>query len=188
MALLKAARPDLDPAAEGLLRRIERLERGRQGVGGPRVLSRQGTRAASSRDARCAARTTVPRATRGDRGRGGATSRRACPAIQSPSLCRRVAGRRGREDALAPQSPLRPRQDPRPDSTCPSTRSSRSGPLSSRSCWRRRRRWRRPSRGRGRSGSTTRGCGSAFPPSRPSTSARPRRPTSASRWPRRWTR
>jgi DNA polymerase-3 subunit gamma/tau len=39
IALLKAARPDLDPSTEGLLRRIERLE---QGTGGsqPRVLSR----------------------------------------------------------------------------------------------------------------------------------------------------
>ncbi len=38
IALLKAARPDLDPSTEGLLRRIERLE---QGTGGPqpRVLS-----------------------------------------------------------------------------------------------------------------------------------------------------
>ncbi len=35
IALLKAARPDLDPSTEGLLRRIERLERGAPGVGGP---------------------------------------------------------------------------------------------------------------------------------------------------------
>ncbi len=34
IALLKAARPDLDPSTEGLLRRIERLE---QGTGGPRA-------------------------------------------------------------------------------------------------------------------------------------------------------
>jgi DNA polymerase-3 subunit gamma/tau len=34
IALLKAARPDLDPSTEGLLRRIERLE---QGMGGPRA-------------------------------------------------------------------------------------------------------------------------------------------------------
>jgi DNA polymerase-3 subunit gamma/tau len=34
IALLKAARPDLDPSTEGLLRRIERLE---QGAGGPRA-------------------------------------------------------------------------------------------------------------------------------------------------------
>ncbi len=33
IALLKAARPDLDPSAEGLLRRVERLERGRAGDG-----------------------------------------------------------------------------------------------------------------------------------------------------------
>ncbi len=40
IALLKAARPDLDPGAEGLLRRIERLEkRIDSGVGGARVLS-----------------------------------------------------------------------------------------------------------------------------------------------------
>jgi DNA polymerase III subunit gamma/tau len=38
VALLKAARPDLDPSAEGLLRRVERLEKG-MGGGGPRVLS-----------------------------------------------------------------------------------------------------------------------------------------------------
>jgi DNA polymerase-3 subunit gamma/tau len=37
IALLKAARPDLDPSTEGLLRRVERLERA--SVGGPRVLS-----------------------------------------------------------------------------------------------------------------------------------------------------
>jgi DNA polymerase-3 subunit gamma/tau len=34
IALLKAARPDLDPSTEGLLRRIERLERGTGAVGG----------------------------------------------------------------------------------------------------------------------------------------------------------
>ncbi len=40
IALLKAARPDLDPSTEGLLRRIERLERQiAEGAGGPRVLS-----------------------------------------------------------------------------------------------------------------------------------------------------
>jgi DNA polymerase III subunit gamma/tau len=39
IALLKAARPDLDPSTEGLLRRIERLEQGADGAG-PRVLSR----------------------------------------------------------------------------------------------------------------------------------------------------
>ncbi|HET7486224.1 MAG TPA: DNA polymerase III subunit gamma/tau [Solirubrobacterales bacterium] len=38
IALLKAARPDLDPSTEGLLRRIERLEQG-TGAVGPRVLS-----------------------------------------------------------------------------------------------------------------------------------------------------
>jgi DNA polymerase III subunit gamma/tau len=38
IALLKAARPDLDPSTEGLLRRIEKLERG-AGAGRPRVLS-----------------------------------------------------------------------------------------------------------------------------------------------------
>jgi DNA polymerase III subunit gamma/tau len=38
IALLKAARPDLDPSTEGLLRRIERLEQGTEAVG-PRVLS-----------------------------------------------------------------------------------------------------------------------------------------------------
>ncbi len=49
IALLKAARPDLDPSTEGLLRRIERLEGQLEGsqaagpgaeAGGPRVLSR----------------------------------------------------------------------------------------------------------------------------------------------------
>jgi DNA polymerase-3 subunit gamma/tau len=39
IALLKAARPDLDPSTEGLLRRIERLEQG-TGSSQPRVLSR----------------------------------------------------------------------------------------------------------------------------------------------------
>jgi len=38
IALLKAARPDLDPSTEGLLRRIERLEQGSEGAA-PRVLS-----------------------------------------------------------------------------------------------------------------------------------------------------
>ncbi|HEY5976424.1 MAG TPA: DNA polymerase III subunit gamma/tau [Solirubrobacterales bacterium] len=38
IALLKAARPDLDPSTEGLLRRIERLESASQG-NGPRVLA-----------------------------------------------------------------------------------------------------------------------------------------------------
>src|SRR4051794_7661124 len=38
VALLKAARPDIDPSAEGLLRRVERLEKG-MGGGGPGVPS-----------------------------------------------------------------------------------------------------------------------------------------------------
>jgi DNA polymerase-3 subunit gamma/tau len=38
VALLKAARPDIDPSAEGLLRRVERLEKG-TGRGGPGVMS-----------------------------------------------------------------------------------------------------------------------------------------------------
>ena len=38
IALLKAARPDLDPSTEGLLRRIEKLEQ-RTGASAPRVLS-----------------------------------------------------------------------------------------------------------------------------------------------------
>src|SRR5262245_18882389 len=42
IALLKAARPDLDPSTEGLLRRIERLEKNiGTGVGGAGVLSRE---------------------------------------------------------------------------------------------------------------------------------------------------
>ena len=40
IALLKAARPDLDPSTEGLLRRIERLEQGGTEAPQPRVLSR----------------------------------------------------------------------------------------------------------------------------------------------------
>ncbi len=40
IALLKAARPDLDPSTEGLLRRIERLEQGTE-ASGPRVLSQE---------------------------------------------------------------------------------------------------------------------------------------------------
>ncbi len=39
IALLKAARPDLDPSTEGLLRRIEKLEQG-TGAPAPRVLSK----------------------------------------------------------------------------------------------------------------------------------------------------
>ena len=41
IALLKAARPDLDPSTEGLLRRVERLEKSSTGVVRPRVLSRR---------------------------------------------------------------------------------------------------------------------------------------------------
>src|SRR6476646_7870357 len=41
VALLKAARPDIDPSAEGLLRRVERLEKGMRG-GGPREAENQG--------------------------------------------------------------------------------------------------------------------------------------------------
>jgi DNA polymerase-3 subunit gamma/tau len=41
IALLKAARPDLDPSTEGLLRRIERLEGQLSGAGGPRVLPQE---------------------------------------------------------------------------------------------------------------------------------------------------
>jgi DNA polymerase-3 subunit gamma/tau len=40
IALMKAARPDLDPSTEGLLRRIERLEQVGTSGPGPRVLSR----------------------------------------------------------------------------------------------------------------------------------------------------
>jgi DNA polymerase-3 subunit gamma/tau len=40
IALLKAARPDLDPSTEGLLRRIERLEQG-TAASAPRVLSQE---------------------------------------------------------------------------------------------------------------------------------------------------
>jgi DNA polymerase III subunit gamma/tau len=51
IALLKAARPDLDPSTEGLLRRIERLEQGTAG-GAPRVLSQgEGGTAGSPRAA-----------------------------------------------------------------------------------------------------------------------------------------
>ncbi|HEY8810472.1 MAG TPA: DNA polymerase III subunit gamma/tau, partial [Solirubrobacterales bacterium] len=41
IALLKAARPDLDPSTEGLLRRIERLEQGGTEAPRPRVLSEE---------------------------------------------------------------------------------------------------------------------------------------------------
>jgi DNA polymerase III subunit gamma/tau len=41
IALLKAARPDLDPSTEGLLRRIERLEKQLTEGAGPRVLSEE---------------------------------------------------------------------------------------------------------------------------------------------------
>ena len=51
IALLKAARPDLDPSTEGLLRRIERLEQGTD-ASAPRVLSPDegGQAVASDRD------------------------------------------------------------------------------------------------------------------------------------------
>jgi DNA polymerase III subunit gamma/tau len=46
IALLKAARPDLDPSTEGLLRRIERLEKQvADGAGGPRVAQGEGSAA-----------------------------------------------------------------------------------------------------------------------------------------------
>jgi DNA polymerase-3 subunit gamma/tau len=52
IALLKAARPDLDPGAEGLLRRIERLEKKLDsGVGGTRVLSPEDDSSSSRDDA-----------------------------------------------------------------------------------------------------------------------------------------
>ncbi len=41
IALLKAARPDLDPSAEGLLRRVEKLEKD-LGSGGPRAAENEG--------------------------------------------------------------------------------------------------------------------------------------------------
>ena len=65
IALLKAARPDLDPGAEGLLRRIERLEESiGSGVGaGPRVLS-PGDDSLVLAGRRCG-RGAIPRATRG---------------------------------------------------------------------------------------------------------------------------
>ena len=53
LALLKAARPDLDPTTEGLLRRIERLEQGEGGPAPPlgkRSLPSTGHRSPSPRD------------------------------------------------------------------------------------------------------------------------------------------
>ena len=44
IALLKAARPDLDPSSEGLLRRIERLEQRLGAIGAPRQRQRKGHR------------------------------------------------------------------------------------------------------------------------------------------------
>ena len=43
IALLKAARPDLDPSAEGLLRRVERLERATQASGPAGPVAEQGS-------------------------------------------------------------------------------------------------------------------------------------------------
>ncbi len=52
IALLKAARPDLDPGVEGLLRRIERLEKKLDsGVGGARVLAPKDDSSSSRDDA-----------------------------------------------------------------------------------------------------------------------------------------
>ncbi|MEX0972151.1 MAG: DNA polymerase III subunit gamma/tau [Solirubrobacterales bacterium] len=48
IALLKAARPDLDPSTEGLLRRIERLEQGGTEASPPRVNAEEASPAESS--------------------------------------------------------------------------------------------------------------------------------------------
>ena len=85
IALLKAARPDLDPGAEGLLRRIERLEeRIESGVGGARVQSPGDDSSSSRDDAAGEEPSPAPPA-------GGASSEDApaasCPGSR-PGLCR----------------------------------------------------------------------------------------------------
>jgi DNA polymerase-3 subunit gamma/tau len=50
VALLKAARPDLDPSAEGLLRRVERLEKGIGGGGPGKILATPPPAATASDD------------------------------------------------------------------------------------------------------------------------------------------
>ncbi len=108
IALLKAARPDLDPGAEGLLRRIERLEkRIDPGVGGARVLS-PGDDSSSSRDDAAGEEPSpappAPATESGGRFRSGRRGSR-------PGLCR-GGGDGGGARTPSPQTPLQLRQDP----------------------------------------------------------------------------
>ena len=158
IALLKAARPDLDPSTEGLLRRIERLE---QGTEAPRA-------------AGPVARRGAPPVVKRPRPPSAPPAAEASPSADDPPAGgERVGGVRSRRGVLltspasgsasdetphseqtasgSPDTSGTGRQDPRARST-----SIRAGPRSglqcSISCCRQPRRWRRPSRGPDRSG------------------------------------
>ena len=128
IALLKAARPDLDPSAEGLLRRVERLEKG-MGGGGPGVLSeaRGALRAAARQPS---STPPTPSATPGSHrrpgrasdpsARPGAEKPRAGESAEAPRRSERAADRGsaddgrgrlsiGREPGRSPAEPTVPR-------------------------------------------------------------------------------
>ena len=159
VSLLKAARPELDAGAEGLARRVERLEQRSEARGAP-------PEAAAAPTGRDRGRSAAGR--RRSRRHPGRARHRGAGAARGHREPGSLAGARGR-----------------PSST--STSSTGSGRRCSTRCGSRARRCSpRSSKGRGRSRSTARSrcCGSDSPPPRPSTSARPRRSSSASASPR----
>ena len=158
---LKAARPDIDPSAEGLLRRVERLEKG-MGGGGPRVLSRitGALRAKLSS-------TPAPPPPAGSHRPAGRFRRRPprSPADDPAAGAKRRRPTRG-QDASPQPPPTRRARQPAADRgrgrPCPG-RDQQIWPAVIEKLRETVRRWRRPSTGRGRSRSATRGCEIGFP-------------------------
>ena len=130
IALLKAARPDLDPGAEGLLRRIERLEKSiDSGVGGARVLSPGDDSSSSRDDAAGEEPSPAPPA--------GGTSSEDAPADPAPDPDPGSAAGGGEEGGRGrprPQSPPPAPTGPPARAACPSRRSSGSGRRCSTTC------------------------------------------------------
>ena len=120
VALLKAARPDLDPTAEGLLSRVERLEK-RRGCG-PRVLSRRGTLLAGVLDARDVRHPRQPPPPRTTRARGRSKTAEAVEAAPTTSEKPRPTVRGGPDLRKTPRLATGPgRRDARcPSRSCPS--------------------------------------------------------------------
>ena len=164
LALLKSARPDLDPSGEGLLRRV--------GEAGAAAWAREAAHAPS--------RSLPPRPSRKPR-----PSRSPRSASEPASEPESASDERPKEPG--PESRERGSTERRA-TPIDLERCCASGPLCSTRCGKGVGDALGALRGRAADRASTtrrRCCGSAFPPARPSTSARPRRRSSASASPRR---